>query len=260
VSALGKMEAIETIVSLQISGELEAFTPKPLIVGRDLTKVYRNDAFEVRALNGVDIDLYEGEIVVFLGESGSGKSTLLNSLGGLDVPTPGLLTYKNRDLTNASDDELTHFRRDSVGFIFQSYNLIPSLTARENVALTSEITRDSMTPAEALTLVGLADRMDFFPSQLSGGQQQRVAIARAIAKRPQVLLCDEPTGALDFRTSLSVLDTIERANQQLGTLTVIITHNAILGEMADRVIRLSNGRISAVEQNYMPRSACSLKW
>ena len=226
------------MVSLQRSSEPEAFAPRPLLVGRGLTKVYRNGPFEVRALDGVDIDLYSGEIVVFLGESGSGKSTLLNSLGGLDVPTSGLLTYRNRELTNASDDELTSFRRDTVGFIFQSYNLIPSLTARENVALTSEITRDPMTPEEALTLVGLADRMDFFPSQLSGGQQQRVAIARAIAKRPQVLLCDEPTGALDFRTSLSVLDTIERANRQLGTLTVIITHNAILGEMADRVICL----------------------
>lgn len=260
VSGSSEMEAIESIVSLQISGETEAFAPEPLLVGRELTKVYRNGPFEVRALDGVDIELYEGEIVVLLGESGSGKSTLLNSLGGLDVPTSGSLTYKNRDLTNASDGELTSFRRDTVGFIFQAYNLIPSLTARENVALASEITRYPMTPEEALTLVGLADRIDFFPSQLSGGQQQRVAIARAIAKRPQVLLCDEPTGALDFRTSLSVLDTIERANRELGTLTVIITHNAILGEMADRVIRLSNGRISTVERNYMPRPACSLEW
>ena len=244
MSGCSKMEATESMVSLQRSSEPEAFAPRPLLIGRGLTKVYRNGPFEVRALDGVDIDLYSGEIVVFLGESGSGKSTLLNSLGGLDVPTSGLLTYGNRELTNASDDGLTSFRRDTVGFIFQSYNLIPSLTARENVALTSEITRDPMTPEEALTLVGLTDRMDFFPSQLSGGQQQRVAIARAIAKRPQVLLCDEPTGALDLRTSLSVLDTIERANRQLGTLTVIITHNAILGEMADRVIRLSDGRIS----------------
>jgi putative ABC transport system ATP-binding protein len=254
------MEAIESIMSLQISSDAETLEPRPLMVGRGLTKIYRNGGLDVRALDGVDIDLYEGEIVVFLGESGSGKSTLLNSLGGLDVPTSGSLTYKNRDLTNASDDELTSFRRDTVGFVFQSFNLIPSLTARENVALTSEITRDSMMPEEALALVGLADRMDFFPSQLSGGQQQRVAIARAIAKRPQVLLCDEPTGALDLRTSLSVLDTIEQANQQLGTLTVIITHNTILGEMADRVIRLSNGRISTVERNYEPRPVCSLEW
>ena len=254
------MEAIESMLSLQIAGEAEASARRPLLVGRGLTKVYRNGPFEVRALDGVDIDLYPGEIVVLLGESGSGKSTLLNSLGGLDVPTSGLLTYNDRDLTNASDDELTSFRRDAVGFIFQAYNLIPSLTARENVALTSEITRDPMTPEEALTLVGLADRMDFFPSQLSGGQQQRVAIARAIAKRPQVLLCDEPTGALDLRTSLSVLGTIERANRQLGTLTVIITHNAVLGEMADRVIRLSNGRILTVERNHMPRPARSLEW
>jgi putative ABC transport system ATP-binding protein len=260
VSGDSKMEATESMVSLQRSSEPEAFLPRPLLIGRGLTKVYRNGPFEVRALDGVDMDLYSGEIVVFLGESGSGKSTLLNSLGGLDVPTSGLLTYGNRELMNASDDELTSFRRDAVGFIFQTYNLIPSLTARENVALTSEITRDPMTPEEALTLVGLADRMDFFPSQLSGGQQQRVAIARAIAKRPQVLLCDEPTGALDLRTSLSVLDTIERANRQLGTLTVIITHNAILGEMADRVIRLSDGRISKVERNYMPRPAYSWEW
>ena len=254
------MEAIESIMSLQISSDAETLEPRPLMVGRGLTKIYRNGGLDVCALDGVDIDLFEGEIVVFLGESGSGKSTLLNSLGGLDVPTSGSLTYKNRDLTNASDDELTSFRRDTVGFVFQSFNLIPSLTARENVALTSEITRDAMTPEEALALVGLADRMDFFPSQLSGGQQQRVAIARAIAKRPQVLLCDEPTGALDLRTSLSVLDTIEQANEQLGTLTVIITHNTILGEMADRVIRLSNGRISTVERNYVPRPVCSLEW
>jgi putative ABC transport system ATP-binding protein len=260
VSGLSKMETIESVASRQILSEIEAFASRPLLVGRGLTKVYRNGPFEVRALDGVDIDLYSREIVVLLGESGSGKSTLLNSLGGLDVPTSGSLTYENRDLTKASDDELTSFRRDSVGFVFQAYNLIPSLTARENVALTSEITRDPMTPEEALSLVGLQDRMDFFPSQLSGGQQQRVAIARAIAKRPQVLLCDEPTGALDLRTSLSVLDTIERANRQLGTLTVIITHNAILGEMADRVIRLSNGRISAVERNYVPRPAYSLEW
>jgi putative ABC transport system ATP-binding protein len=254
------METIESIASLEISSEAKASAPRPLLVGRGLTKVYRNGPFEVRALDGVDIDLYSGEIVVLLGESGSGKSTLLNNLGGLDLPTSGSLTYENRDLTNASDDELTSFRRDTVGFIFQSYNLIPSLTARENVALTSEITRDPMTPEEALSLVDLADRMDFFPSQLSGGQQQRVAIARAIAKRPQVLLCDEPTGALDLRTSLSVLETIERANRQLGTLTVIITHNAILAEMADRVIRLSNGRISTDDRNYMPRPASSLEW
>ena len=257
---LSKMEAIESLVSPEMSAAAEAVAPRPLLVGRGLTKVYRNGPLEVRALDDVDIDLYEGEIVVFLGESGSGKSTLLNSLGGLDVPTSGVLTYRNRDLTNASDGELTRFRRDSVGFIFQSYNLIPSLTARENVALTSEITRDPMTPEEALALVGLDERMDFFPSQLSGGQQQRVAIARAMAKRPEVLLCDEPTGALDLRTSLTVLGTIERANRQLGTLTVIITHNATLGEMADRVIRLSNGRILTVEQNYMPRSAWSLEW
>ena len=231
-----------------------------LFVGRGLTKVYATGEVEVRALDGVDIDLYHGELIVLLGASGSGKSTLLNNLGGLDVPTAGTLTYRGRDLTNADENELTAFRRDSVGFVFQFYNLIPSLTARENVALITEIAPDPMTPEEALALVDLGDRMDHFPSQMSGGQQQRVAIARAIAKRPEVLLCDEPTGALDVKTGITVLEAIEKVNRDLGTLTVIITHNAVMAEMADRVIHLSDGKISKIEQNATRRPVRSLQW
>jgi putative ABC transport system ATP-binding protein len=233
---------------------------EPVFVGNGLTKVYSNGEFEVRALDGVDIVLHEGELVVLLGASGSGESTLLNTLGGLDAPTSGMLTYRGRDLVRADDDELTTFRRHEVGFVFQSYNLIPSLTARENVALTTEIAHHPMPSEEALTLVGLGDRMDFFPSQMSGGQQQRVAIARAIAKRPEILLCDEPTGALDAKTGLTVLETIERVNRDLGTLTVIITHNAILAEMADRVMHLASGRISAVKRNWERRPVSLLEW
>jgi len=233
---------------------------EPVFVGRGLTKVYTAGEVEVRALDGVDFDLYRGEMIVLLGASGSGKSTLLNNLGGLDVPTSGTLTYRGRDLTDADEAALTAFRRDAVGFVFQFYNLIPSLTARENVALITEIAPDPMTPEEALALVELGDRMDHFPSQMSGGQQQRVAIARAIAKRPEVLLCDEPTGALDVKTGVTVLEAIERVNRDLGTLTVIITHNAVLAEMADRIIHLSDGRISKVEHNTTRRPVRSLAW
>jgi putative ABC transport system ATP-binding protein len=232
----------------------------PLFVGRRLTKIYSTGEVEVRALDGVDIDLYSSELVVLLGPSGSGKSTLLNNLGGLDVPTSGTLTYRGRDLTDANEDELTAFRRDAVGFVFQFYNLIPSLTARENVALITEIARDPMTPEEALELVDLGGRMDHFPSQMSGGEQQRVAIARAIAKRPEVLLCDEPTGALDVKTGITVLEAVERVNQDLGTLTVLITHNAVLAEMADRVIHLSDGKISRIDRNSTRRPVRSLQW
>jgi putative ABC transport system ATP-binding protein len=228
--------------------------------GSGLTKVYVNGECEVRALDGVDIELYDGELVVLLGASGSGKSTLLNTLGGLDVPTSGALTYRGRDLMTAGEDELTTFRRNEVGFVFQSYNLIPSLTARENVALTTEIAQDPMTPEEALELVELNERMDFFPSQLSGGQQQRVAIARAIAKRPRVLFCDEPTGALDVRTGVTVLEAIERVSRELGALVVIITHNAVLGEMADRVMHFASGRISAVKRNRRRCPVSLLEW
>jgi len=214
----------------------------------------------VRALNGVDLDLFAGELVVLLGASGSGKSTLLNILGGLDAPTEGVLIYRGEDLTEADDRTLTQYRRDAVGFIFQFYNLIPSLTARENVALITEIARDPMLPEEALALVGLDDRMDHFPSQLSGGQQQRVAISRAIAKRPEVLLCDEPTGALDVKTGITVLEAIEQVNRELGTLAVIITHNAAIAEMADRVIHLSDGRITEIRSNSERRPVRSLVW
>lgn len=231
-----------------------------VFVGRGLTKVYAAGEAEVRALDGVDIDLYRGEMVVLLGPSGSGKSTLLNNLGGLDVPTSGTLTYCGRDLTEADENELTAFRRDAVGFVFQFYNLIPSLTARENVSLITEIAADPMTPEEALELVGLGDRMDHFPSQMSGGQQQRVAIARAIAKRPEVLLCDEPTGALDGKTGITVLEAIEKVNRDLGTLTVLITHNAVMAEMADRVIHLSDGKISRTDRNASRRPVRSLQW
>ncbi len=233
---------------------------KPVFVGRGLTKVYASGETEVRALDGVDLDLHAGEMVVLLGPSGSGKSTLLNNLGGLDVPTGGTLWYRGRNLTEADEDELTTFRRDAVGFVFQFYNLIPSLTARENVSLITEIAQDPMTPEEALDLVELGDRMDHFPSQMSGGQQQRVAIARAIAKRPEVLLCDEPTGALDVKTGITVLEAIEKVNRDLGTLTVLITHNAVMAEMADRVIHLMDGKISRTERNPTRRPVRSLQW
>jgi putative ABC transport system ATP-binding protein len=231
-----------------------------LFSARGLTKIYTTGSVEVVALNGVDLDLYAGELIVLLGASGSGKSTLLNNLGGLDLPTSGTLTYRGRDLARADEDELTRFRRDSVGFVFQFYNLIPSLTARENVALITEIARDPMEPEDALNLVELGDRLDHFPSQLSGGQQQRVAIARAIAKRPEVLLCDEPTGALDVKTGITVLEAIEHVNLELGTLTVIITHNATIADMADRVIHLSDGHIVDIRRNRHRRSVSSLAW
>jgi putative ABC transport system ATP-binding protein len=232
----------------------------PLFCARELTKVYANGEVEVRALDGVDLDLFESELVVLLGPSGSGKSTLLNILGGLDVPTDGSLTYRGADLTQANEKTLTRYRRNTVGFIFQFYNLIPSLTARENVALITEISRDPMLPEDALSLVGLGDRMDHFPSQLSGGEQQRVAIARAIAKRPEILLCDEPTGALDVKTGITVLEAIEEVNRELGTLVVIITHNAVIAEMADRVIHLSDGRITGIQPNAERRAIRLLAW
>ncbi len=216
---------------------------------RSLTKIYHMGEVDVHALRGVDLDLYSGELLVLLGPSGSGKSTLLNILGGLDVPTGGTVRYADHDLTAASEKELTQYRREHVGFIFQFYILISSLTARENVALVTEIARDPMTPEEALDLVGLKDRMDHFPAQLSGGEQQRVAIARAIAKRPEVLLCDEPTGALDITTGSVVLRAIQRINEELGTTTAVITHNAAIGKMADRVVSLADGRVVGDERN-----------
>jgi putative ABC transport system ATP-binding protein len=232
----------------------------PVFRVRGLTKVYGAGAAEVRALAGVDLDLYEGELVVLLGPSGSGKTTLLNNLGGLDVPTAGELHYRDLDLAGAGEDELTRYRRERVGFIFQFYNLIPSLTARENVGLITEIARDPMPPEAALEMVNLSGRLDHFPAQLSGGEQQRVAIARAIAKRPEVLLCDEPTGALDVKTGIVVLEAIQRVNQELGTLTVIITHNAVMADMADRVVHFSDGRVHHILDNPQRGLASSLRW
>jgi putative ABC transport system ATP-binding protein len=214
----------------------------------------------VQALRGVDLDLYDGEFVVLLGPSGSGKSTLLNILGGLDTPTDGHVFYGDRDLTRATERELTDYRRYHVGFVFQFYNLIPSLTARENVAVVTEIARAPMQVEEALQLVGLGDRLDHFPAQLSGGEQQRVAIARAIAKRPDVLLCDEPTGALDSKTGIVVLEALLRVNQQMGTTTAVITHNVTIAQMADRVIHLADGRISEVIMNETRIAPSELSW
>jgi putative ABC transport system ATP-binding protein len=227
---------------------------------RGLTKVYRLGEVEVHALRGVDLDLLAGEFLVLLGASGSGKSTLLNILGGLDVPTAGTVRYADHDLTAFDDAELTRYRREHVGFVFQFYNLIPSLTARENVSLVTEVSADPMRPEDALALVGLSGRLDHFPAQLSGGEQQRVAVARAIAKRPQVLLCDEPTGALDVRTGITVLEAIERVNRDLGTTTAVITHNAVIAGIADRVVTLSDGRVAAIRANETKGPAGSLSW
>ena len=227
---------------------------------RGLTKVYRNDAVEVHALRGVDLDLYVSELVVLLGPSGSGKSTLLNILGGLDRPTAGSVRFGELDLTDCDEAALTRYRRDHIGFVFQFYNLIPSLTAEENIALVTEIAPNPLVPAEALALVGLGERRTHFPAQLSGGEQQRVAIARAIAKRPELLLCDEPTGALDSSTGAYVLEAIERVNQELGTTTVLITHNAGIADLADRVVSFADGHIAEVRENTHKRSAREITW
>lgn len=225
-----------------------------------LTKVYPSDGNEVWALRGIDIEFYAGEIVVLLGPSGSGKSTFLNILGGLDRPTSGQVFFLERELTNFNDAALTRYRRDHVGFIFQFYNLIPSLTARENVALVTDIAADPLRPEEALALVGLENRMHHFPAQLSGGEQQRVAVARSVAKRPQVLLCDEPTGALDSETGIGVLEAIEGVNRELGTTTVIITHNAGIAAMADRVIAFADGKVAGVTLNQARAPARTITW
>jgi putative ABC transport system ATP-binding protein len=229
-------------------------------LARGITKVYHMGGVDVHALRGVDLDLYEGEFVVLLGPYGSGKSTLLNILGGLDVPTDGHVSYRGKDLTRDDDALLTSYRRDHVGFVFQFYNLIPSLTARENVALVTEIARNPITPDSALTLVNMDHRLDHFPAQLSGGEQQRVAIARAISKQPDVLLCDEPTGALDIQTGILVLEAIERVNRELGTTTAVITHNAAIADMADRVIALADGRIASVRSNDRKLPPQELRW
>jgi putative ABC transport system ATP-binding protein len=233
---------------------------EPVFTARGLSKIYRMGEIEVHALRGANLDLYAGELVVLLGPSGSGKSTLLNILGGLDVPSSGTVRFLDHDLTVDDEDALTRFRREHVGFVFQFYNLIPSLTARENVALVTEIAEAPMEPEEALRLVGLEGRLDHFPAQLSGGEQQRVAIARAVAKRPDVLLCDEPTGALDFETGRLVLAVLDRVNRELGTTTALITHNAAIAAMADRVIRLRSGEIVEDRRNMRRVSPDELEW
>ena len=231
-----------------------------VITGRGLTKRYRMGEVDVTALRGVDVELVEGELMVLLGASGSGKSTLLNILGGLDTPSEGQIRYQDQDLADADEDALTTYRRHHVGFVFQFYNLIASLTARENVALVTELADDAMDPAEALSLVGLRDRLDHFPAQLSGGEQQRVAVARAIAKRPDILLCDEPTGALDFKTGVIVLSVLERVNKELGTTTAIITHNAPIAAIAERVITLADGRIVDIARPAHRAEAKEIRW
>jgi putative ABC transport system ATP-binding protein len=235
-----------------------------VFVARGVTKVYHMGDVDVHALRGVDFDLFAGELLVLLGASGSGKSTLLNILGGLDTPTAGTVRFRDRDgdhdLARADADALTAYRREHVGFVFQFYNLIPSLTARENVALVTDIARDPMRPEDALALVGLGERLDHFPAQLSGGEQQRVAIARAVAKRPDVLLCDEPTGALDAETGRLVLSVIEQVNRELGTATAVITHNAPIAAMADRVLRMTSGRITEAARNVRRARPEELTW
>jgi putative ABC transport system ATP-binding protein len=233
---------------------------EPVFRARGVTKVYRMGEVQVHALRGVDLDLFPGELVVLLGPSGSGKSTLLNILGGLDTATGGTVEYRGKELTRATERELTEYRRRHVGFVFQFYNLIPSLTALENVAVVTDIAAEPMRPEEALALVGLEDRLHHFPAQLSGGEQQRVAIARAIAKRPLVMLCDEPTGALDAATGIVVLEALERVNRELRATMALITHNADIAEMADRVIRVSSGVIHSVTRNARKKAPREMRW
>ena len=225
-----------------------------------ITKTYTMGEIRVEALRGVDFELHEGEFLVLLGPSGSGKSTLLNILGGLDVPSSGQVFFRDQELTGAHRDRLTEFRRQHVGFVFQFYNLIPSLTAKENVALVTDISTNPMDPAQALALVGLAERADHFPSQMSGGEQQRVAIARAVAKRPQVMLCDEPTGALDVHTGRVVLEALDYVHREIGTTTAVITHNVAIARMAHRVVSLANGRVSVVEKNTRRARPTEITW
>jgi putative ABC transport system ATP-binding protein len=239
---------------------MEAPDRERVFIARGLTKNYQTGDVVVQALRDLDLDLYRGELLVLLGASGSGKSTLLNILGGLDTATGGTVRFEEHDLTSMNERELTRYRREHVGFVFQFYNLIPSLTARENVALVTDIAADPMSPEAALALVGLSDRLDHFPSQLSGGEQQRVAIARAVAKRPDVLLCDEPTGALDVETGRLVLQTIDQVNRETGSATALITHNVAIAGMADRVLRMTSGRISEERRNARRISPEELSW
>ncbi|HET6417608.1 MAG TPA: ABC transporter ATP-binding protein [Polyangiales bacterium] len=231
-----------------------------ILVAEDVSKVYQMGDVQVHALRGVDVTLYEGELMVLLGPSGSGKSTLLNILGALDVPSSGRVLYRDADIAGHGERELTRFRRDHVGFVFQFYNLVPSLTAKENVALVTEIAKTPLDPREALELVGLTERMDHFPAQLSGGEQQRVAIARAVAKQPEILLCDEPTGALDFKTGIRVLEVLDEVNRSLGTTTAVITHHAPIASMADRVVSLSDGIVASDHTNQAKVSPAELTW
>jgi putative ABC transport system ATP-binding protein len=231
-----------------------------VFTARAISKIYAMGDVQVHALRAVDLEIHRGEFIVLLGPSGSGKSTLLNILGGLDRPTSGKAQFREHNLTDATEAQLTQYRREHVGFVFQFYNLIPSLTVRENVELVTDIVKNPMPASEALALVGLSDRLDHFPSQLSGGEQQRVAIARAIAKNPDVLLCDEPTGALDYVTGKVVLEVIAKINQELGTTAVVITHNASIGGMADRIMRLNDGRIASVEVNPHKLTPSELTW
>ena len=231
-----------------------------VLEARGVRKSYTMGELEVVALRSVDLALSEGELLVLLGASGSGKSTLLNILGGLDFPSEGEVVYRGTKIESDDDATLTDFRRRHVGFVFQFYNLIPGLTARENVGLVTDIADDPMTPEDALAMVGLSDRMDHFPAQLSGGEQQRVAIARAVAKRPDVLLCDEPTGALDAPTGRLVLEVIERVSRELGTTTAVITHNVVIGEMADRVLTMAGGAVASETRNQRRRAAGELSW
>lgn len=232
----------------------------PVFSAQGITKTYKMGQVEVQALAEVDLDLFESEFIVLVGASGSGKSTLLNILGGLDVPTTGRVLFRGRDISTMGDEELTIFRRDHIGFVFQFYNLMPSLTAEENITLVTELAQNPMPPADAMRLVGLEERLSHFPAQLSGGEQQRVAIARAIAKRPDVLLCDEPTGALDFKTGRIVLEAIDNVNKSLGTTTVVITHNASIAGMADRVIEMRDGKIVSDFKNKKRKSIRELSW
>lgn len=243
-----------------MSSQSESVAVDAVFHMHEIAKVYRMGDVEVHALRGVTLDLLPGEFVVMLGPSGSGKSTLLNILGGLDVPTSGQVHYRDHNLTDASREELTRFRREHVGFVFQFYNLIPSLTALENTSLVTEISTNPLNAEECLRMVGLGDRLHHFPAQLSGGEQQRVAIARAVVKRPEVLLCDEPTGALDYATGKLVLEILDRVNRELKTITAVITHNAAIAAMADRVLRISSGRIVDTQKNERRASPAELAW
>jgi putative ABC transport system ATP-binding protein len=258
-SGLSTQKDVQSATDEQ-AGKLSSSPKQVVFRGRALSKVYRSGEIEVHALRDVDIDIYRGEFVVLLGASGSGKSTLLNILGGLDIASSGEVHFADQALTGANDNDLTTYRREHVGFVFQFYNLIPSLTVRENLALVTDIARNPMPVDEAIELVGLTPRRDHFPAQLSGGEQQRVAIARAIVKRPDVLLCDEPTGALDYVTGKLVLEVIAKINVDLGTTAIVITHNAAIAGMADRVIYLSDGRIQKVEVNTHKVSPSELSW